>query len=558
MKKRLALLVMCVFSLTIILSGCNLFVQDNNKYLQQKVATVEYEDGSMLTITKEELIRAYNNYGSNLMEGGQTQEQALSYLVDFLINKEIMLKEVQYQINENNIKLKNEDYNEMWTNTYEAVIANLSEYEKQIIEDLSLVEPPILDETTETEPTTFKKFQPKATIEKVEVAQGQYEWKIKSTEEANKPDVDLIYSQKGSEVESIATAVQNKIGENEVLKKAYKKYLQTLKDYEKDKGLSTNESDIFKREIERIYTISKENKYLSLYLDSYQNQTGYSPISVNDVLEYIQEKMVASYLEYSIDNSAYESDILESREEAWYIMDNEYFYVTHILVKYTEEQETALDDLEKALKQGKITQAEYDAAKENIFNNLVVTANGEETELTIEQLHQNLANALQNKTDAEKVDIINEYVYKYNQDTGNINKTFDYVIGTEESKMVESFTDASRELFDNGNGQFGAISEPIESEYGAHIVIYLNPVTNAFTINGNLEDFKLVSNNQTILEQNITKITNFKLSQLNTQTLFDYAYEKILTDNTSLFETLHTKTLREGLTIKLYKDNYKL
>jgi hypothetical protein len=52
--------------------------------------------------------------------------------------------------------------------------------------------------------------------------------------------------------------------------------------------------------------------------------------------------------------------------------------------------------------------------------------------------------------------------------------------------MVESFTKASRDLHSQGN--YGALSEVVRSEYGIHIIYYMGQCENLFTIedNGNL------------------------------------------------------------------------
>lgn len=540
MKKKLSFLLAFIFTFAITLSGCNLFALDSVKYANQKVASIDYEDGTTITITKEELVRAYNNYGSQL--SSYSKEEAINYLLDYLFKKEIILKEVDD--NKNLFPITNADLNDVFETTLNSVLSGLSDFEDQVIEDWNLNTPSELNTETETEPTTFKEYEKKAytTFE-------NGNWVIKVFEDEDVVE-DLNYTA-GKQIETIIASVNDKIGNNDVLKEAYKRYIKSLKEYEKGQNLSTVENEIFQREVERIYDNVLDNKKLSIYSEKYSEHNGYSTITINQVFNYIQNNMLASYLEYSTNQNNFNDDMLSSRSDAWYIMNNEYFYVTHILVKYTDEQTNAISELKTAKEQGKISEKAYIDGKQQIFNNLIVKSYGENTSLTVEQLLSNLQTALDGKSVEDKIDVINQYVYEYNEDTGNKNATFEYVIGLNDSKMVESFTDASRELFDNGNGTFGDISGIVESEYGAHIVIYLNPVENAFTIT-NPNTFSLLTTDTNELEQNINTINNYKLSILNTETLFDYVYEKLESDNFSKFEGLQLSVLKQQNGIKTY------
>lgn len=556
MKKKIAFLLVCVFCLTFALSGCDLFVLDYNKYLSQTIATVNYPTQNGITntivITKEDLIQSYNKYGENLTQNGYTTQTAVEYLVQYLINQKIMLNEVEALIESDKIVLTNNDYNNMWTQTYEGMISLLADYEEEIISDWKLTTPSVLTEDAEDTNTYFKPFEKQAEL----VKDTDGNWHIKTIVNPEEENEDLIYTAIGKEVETIITALTQKIGDNAVLVEAKKRYIADLKTYEKGKNLSTINNEIFAREVERVYTNVKNNIYLSLYSEYFENKTGYSPISVEQVLNYLTADMLASYTEYKITPDAYKTDILSSRADAKYVMDDNYFYVSHILIKFTDEQTSKLEDLKTKLEQGAISSSVYNTERQKIVDSTLAKEYGETTNITASTLLNNLKDELlQTTSDADKVDIFNEYIYKYNEDTGNKNQTYDYVIGTTDSKMVESFTQSARELYNNGGGSFGDISDLVESEYGLHIVIYLNPVTNAFTIT-NASTFNLLTLNQDDLDEIIYTINTTKLSLLNTKTIFDNVYETLFKDNFSKFEAMHLNTLKENLTIKLYSTNY--
>ena len=211
MKKRIAFLLVCVFCLTFALSGCDLFVLDYNKYLSQTIATVEYptESGTnTIVITKEDLIQAYNKYGENLTENGYTTETAVEYLVQYLINQEVMLNEVNALIKKGDIVLTNADYNNIWTQTYEGMLSLLGDYEDKVIEDWNLNIPSVLNEDEEDTNTYFEPFEKQAEL--VKGTDGV--WRIQTITTDEEESENLIYSELGKEAETVISAITTKIG----------------------------------------------------------------------------------------------------------------------------------------------------------------------------------------------------------------------------------------------------------------------------------------------------------------------------------------------------------
>ncbi len=554
-KGKLTILLCFILCFALLLSGCSLFPLDTVKYLNQKVATIEYTstsgDKNMITITKKDLINAYQNYSSTLSEYGLSGEDAFDQLVQMLINKEVILNEAEKLIEKGDIVVSNATLNQLWTETYDALIDNLADFEQQVIDAWDLKVPAELEENDdETTLTTYTPYQKTAEIVYVD---GEY--KIKTLSDIEDENVELIYTQ-GQEIKSINNAVKERIGDSTILKEALKRYTTTLKNNEEGQNLSTDDESVFQREIERIYTNVKENKYVELYNNYYENKTGYSIISVSQVLDYITQKTIASYTKYQIDPDSYDDDILNSREEMWYVMDNNYFYVTHILISFTDEQKEDITNLETMYQSGAITYQDYINGKNLIANSAVVKENGEATSLTPTQLRENLINDLKGLDDNGKAEVLKDYIYAYSGDDGNKNKTYEYIVGTENSSMVDEFNEASRELYNNGKGSFGDVSGLVVTEYGVHIVCYLQPVTNPFTIT-NVNNFNLVTRDADELAENINIITSTKLSPFYDRTLFDFAYDKLVTDNFSKFESLNVEVLKQGLDIKIYNNNYK-
>ena len=558
MKKRLSLVLVSVLGVTTLLSGCNLFQMDKRAYYEQPVATVSYtaknNSSEKIVITKEDLMQAYSRYGQTLQQNGYSGKDLVDYIVDLLIDQKIVYNEVQSLIDAGQISLHNNDHNEIWETTYNNMLGLLQDYEADVIEDWKIPEPDAPEDDAE-EKTEYKAYQPKAQIVKV----GE-DWKIQIIDNSDDSQDELIFNASQGVATSVETELEKRINSSKIAKEAQQRYIYDLKQYQKGRGFSTKNADIWTAEIERVYEEVRQNKYLSLYTEYLQkaDETQYSIVDVNDVFKYLESKIKSNYIKYSVNSSAFNDDILGNRAETFYIKQDselgEYFYVSHILVKFDEAQFTALDD---ALKNGYITQADYDNRRDQLVSQTLAKSYGEPVEgYTVEDLYADFRSAINSAgTTQAKLDVFNEYMYKYNEDTGNKGQDFDYVIGTLSSKMVDEFNEAARALYNNGNGQIGDISGMVESTYGVHILIYLGPVENLFNVT-DIDTFSLTDATGDELAANIQKITSTSLSALNTKTVFDLVYEKLMKDNVSMLEMLNLSTIKADTKITKYPSHY--
>lgn len=556
MFKKFTAVLILVLCLILPLSGCSLFALDNYTYLNQTVATINNpsNNNQEIVIKKKDLIEAYRNYAQTLQQNGYTGEQAIEQLIQLLINKEVVLSEAERLIETGEIIVSNNDLNDMWTETYKAVIKNIADFENEIITAWGLHIPSVLTEEEADENVYFEQYKAQAEIIKITNSDNSVEWKIRSLESQKDFEDELIY-ELDNHIDSIFNEVNNRVSSANVTKEALKRYIKLLKNNEEGLNLSTEDNEVFKREIERIYNNIKENRYMQLYSEHFEVKNGYSIISINQVLNYLSAQMLASYSKYSIDFDLYESEILSNREDVWYVMDDDYFYVSHILLSFSDEEKATITKAEEFFKAGKISYQDYKNVKQFVAENVMVKEYGENTNLTPNQLLNSLKTNLKGKDKSGKVEVLNDYIYKYSGDGGNKNATYEYIIGKNNSQMVEEFTDAARELHNNGKGKFGDISELVVTEYGVHILAYLEPVKNAFTIH-NVNNFSLITGNTEKMESIIETLITTKLSQLNERTLFDYIYEQVLFDKFSSFEGMNLSVLKQNLEIKIYNKNY--
>ena len=538
-----------------VLSGCNLFALDSGAYYNQTVAAIEYEDKT-IKITKEELAQAYSRHGESLSSNGYSQTDAIEYLVNYLINQKVLINQTNELIEDGVIEFTNNHKNDIWNDAYKNVISLLADYETKIYESLNLEQPSELEE--EKEKTTFERFNPVSEIIKLN---GEYVVRVLDNNDNSQQT--LVYDANEDVIDTIIEAVDERIGNNAYLKEAKQQYLNELVAKAKAFKQASDEETVWYNEVERIYNYAKDNNYISLYEQHLVNNgNGVSPISVNDVFKYLENQIAASYNYYSLDLAKYKDEILESRENIHYFFTDktigEFFYVSHILVKFSDEQTADLKELEEQFKNGAFaTQEDYNNARQFIIDQTVVKSYGEEVKnFTVQNLYNELTDALEGKSKEQKAQIFNEYLYEYNEDEGILSGDYNYIVGTESSKMVESFTEAARELYNNGNGEFGDLSGMVESEYGIHILFYVKPLENMFNIT-NINTFSLTNVSETELEENINIITNTYLSELNSKTVFDIVYEKLKADKLSLMETLDLNLLKENLKITKYVDAYK-
>ena len=563
MKKRLSLVLVSVFGLTTLLSGCNLFQMDKKSYYEQTIATVSYtaEDSASknIKITKVDLMQAYSRYGQTLQQNGYSGKDLVDYIVNLLIDQKIVYNEVKDLISAGKITIQNNDRNEMWESTYNNMLGLLQDYEADVIADWKLPQPESSEAENEQK-TEYTAYQKQAKIVKVD-----NDWKIQIIDNTDDTQEDLIYTPLGDKAVQITVEqeLDKHIAESNVAKEAQQRYIYDLKQYQKGRGFSTKNEDIWSNEINRVYEEVEQNKYLALYTEYLQKsaaagQEEYSIVDVNDVLGYLESKVTSNYIKYSVDSSAFNDDILGNRAETFYIKQDadlgEYFYVSHILVKFDENKFKALDE---SLKNGYISQADYDTRRAQLVSETLAKSYGEPREgYTVEDLYADFSSAMNAAGSTQaKLDVFNDYMYEFNEDTGNKNQDFDYVIGTKNSKMVDEFNEAARALYDNGNGQIGDISGMVESTYGIHILIYLGPVENLFNVT-DIDAFSLTNATGDELSALVEKITTTQLSVLNTKTVFDLVYEKLITDNVSILEMLNLSTLKAGTKITTYPSHY--
>lgn len=557
MKKKFAIIVSLLICFCFILSGCTLFESNLSKYYNQTVVSIEYENGDVLNINKKELVVAFNNYGAQLVNQGYTYEDALNQTITALINQKVLIKD-----SEGKVSLTNLEKNNVWKESYNSILANLDEYIAEVKEEWDIA---IVEEVEEPkkENTGYTAYEPTA---EVVYENGQYVIKlIEAPEEeqnveliCNSEDVNVIVTSlydsliKKTVAEDGMTDLE--VRTTRVYKEALKRFVKLLLASEDGQRLSTVEEEVLKREIKRVYENTLNSKLISKMQEYIAYSTNLSKITVDDVLAKYKAMILESMTKYTVNNKSLSEDMLSGYEKVNYVPNDSYFFVSHILLEFSDQQKAEYDKLESQRNKGYISQAYYEQKLDLLVQQIVAVEKNENGEVvensnkTAEQVLTEVEVALNSAvTNAEKDQAFKNLLYKYNQDPGALNSEYLYIIGEEDSQMVETFTQASRDL--NKNGEYGGISGLVPSEYGVHIIYYAGKVENVFNF-ANANDVRFD-------QEDIEILTKTLLNPLHNKTLFDKIYESLSVAESSANESMYINMLKKDLTITKYTKAYK-
>lgn len=550
-----------VACMSFLLAGCDLFGKNYAQYYGQNVITISYGDNSKIEISRRDFLTAYNNYGQNLISNGYTESQAQEATVQALVNRQIMLKEakrVSTTAEGMSIALTSIDIKNLYYQTYEAMLSNARDYEDDIRSDWNKPKEESMAQETTTDAVKYTPYTKQAEPVYDSTTKS---FRIKLIEENEDESYSIDFADLDAVYNSFVEMTKNNQLDS-IAREEYRRYLASLQSSQKVLGTNYTEQELIKNEIKRIYDNLEENEYITKYQEYKQDNDGYSTITVNQVLEKYKSMISVSKFKYENNTSSYDSDMLSNRENVNYFINDDYFYVAHILIKFNETQQAKYEELETLSNNGKgdiISAQNYELQKKELYSSVKAQVRNTETGEIEEQdavsaskVLTEVKNALAGKSDKQKDEAFRDLMYKYNEDDGIMNAIYPYVIGEKEdqSKMVENFTNASREL--NAAGVYGGVSELVESEYGLHIIYYMGKCENPFTFNSdNTLNLRAYYEEDGKPNSDIMVLDNTKLNNLNNKTVFDLVYEQLSNDNYSQFENMNLSTLKKTNNIEI-------
>ena len=523
MKKFITYIFSLLFCVTMF-AGCSLIQLNPTKYYSQTVAQIVYDKNNKVNFTMKDLLEAYNNYGYQLQQNDSTlsSEDALKQTAELMVQRYMLVKEIKNQIGE----LTQGEKNVLMRETYEHINTTLASLEDEIrVEWDRVVNEDDKDEDSSTEeegPTEYQEYKP--TVERVyyeEEVNGvtKYKSKLVRVEEEKEPEDE---SDPGKFVQNITDA--------DVSAEAWKRYMKTLQKNNEELGIKLSDEKAFEKEINRIYGVLEENKYISKYQE---HLTKNLEIDSTSVVESYKQKYKRDYELYSNNESAYHTAMANDASTVYYHPNsgNEYVYVTHVLLGFSDETLAKIKNLEKLYQSNSIEKSVYEAKLKQLQNieTTMIDYYDEKgnkkqisAQLAYEEIYNNVSKYDKDVNFELRAKEFNKYIYKYNTDQGILNRDFAYVVNLDtnvEDQMVKEFADEARRL--QKKEGVGAMSEPILTEYGYHIILNLGPVTNVVEYN-NIDNLTWEA------------LYNVKTQPSSEKTLFHVEYDALNSDETKV------------------------
>ena len=580
----------CMFAFT----GCSLVQRNTERYLNRTVASA-----GDITITKRELIQAYNSYGYQYTQYyGYSAEKAIKTTLNGLIDRKILLEEAKKLIvleddgtvayykdgvKQETLFNKNVWNNSIWQETFDAVNDQIQSIEDEIKKERNITDNSNNGEDESPEFDPYKEYE-----KKVEYKNGKWT--------TIKDDLDAAEENKTT----VSNFTQEETGDVEISKEAFKRYIKQLElNYKslnlKISDLKTVDENLFKNiysnmqlsdrqklsflyELERIHTSYEESKYIET-LETLYNQ--YIQVIDDDfnqkVVDYYKQLVENSYEKYVTETeadgyTAYVSAMQSDNSKVYYHKDfgvnskgekKAFVAVSHVLIKLSDAQIAELKELESKRDSNIISEQEYQDSYQQVLDRTVVHVrdeNGFETDetKTVQEVWAEINNDLNNyeEDDVEgRAMAFNKYIYKYGQDTGMINANNYYAVNLDTEvtdKMVKAFADESRRLA-NENEDGGNLGNPVfvsqDNYSGYHIIFNAGIIKNDLTIEQVRDmDYKGAS-----------YLYNKKIMLGTNKTVYDYIYDTIYTSKYSNYSNSIVETAKSQNDFKIvyYKSAYK-
>ncbi len=592
MKKSVALLCMGLVLGGSVITGCSLVTLNYETYLNAVAARIEFNDGSKIDITRKDLRTAYNTYGfSQYIENGLTEEEAKTKALDYLVSKKLSIRDAEKrarEVNADDAILTTKEKTYLWERTYSAMISNIDSYMNK--QENSSEE----DTTAQTREVFEKKcelvYNPETKKYSLELPASElsdYE-SHKFWSDGNK-DTE---TEEGKE--AIFAGMLDYIRLSSANKDAYQKYLQEVRTSEKELKLSTDAKSVFFREIDRVYGILYDAFMVSKYED-YICSNENNNVVISQMLDLYSSKVRNAYTTY------YGTDqtdaVKEKSGDIYYFNEGiNWFYVTQILIKFDEDEQSKYDEYTAEIEKLKndeetngATIKYYNEKIDELYKNLegiqrvetsknVFNTQDDVKAGNASVVFENIVKQVNTKhTNLEKIEKFDDLIYVYNEDPGIMNTTYNYIVGVDYTKpttkddgevvpytvysnWVEEFNTAAIELYNHGYGQIGDIygvttdgmdytleydadnssyKGLIRTSYGVHIMMYAGEAKNLFNnIDANFE----------ASEDAIQKLYDTRLKASTAKTYFDALYEECVPEKSSISQTMDLNRLKSETT----------
>ena len=564
--KILFSLVMC-FTMVLGITSCNLTQTDTKDLYSKTVATAKSDTHEMI-FSREELENAFSNFGYSYYQQSGDLAQSLKLTIKGLIQKKLVIGEIQ-KIQEIEDRMDDEDVQkEIKYEVFKSIQSTLNSYEEQIKKEWEFEDQTESNEGEEEEskvnPVEYTEYESKFVCDangKILVQDGKVQLKVD----------EIKFDSEGVEVPETFVQTINPDIEN-LSKEAWVRYISSLQNTAKSKGLSTDEQTVFENKVEELTKLYKENIYLEFYENYFMQRL---QINAEVVLEYFKDNYLSEYALFSDNYDAFLKSINETTDYTFYNVnngENSAILVNHILFKFDTSLQDEVDILNEKKKNNEIDEEEYNIEITKVANKIKFEydyeidwekleykkdTNGNYIELeqrqtkAVTEVFELVKKAVNNKTTLEeKAKEFNRLVCMFSEDTGSVNAKFSYAVSVAdregENSWVQSFTDASIEMFESDSYKKGSIySSLIASEHGFHIMFYNDVAQNVVELDG-------------LKNITIEDLCNKHVDASKQISLFEYIYDTLDPDSSKYdtFTSNLVESLMAGMEIVYYESNY--
>lgn len=574
MRKKFICLILGVVLCCSLFAGCTLIEHNDEKDARQVIAVIkDIEDtsngitykSSPKYIYKSDLIRYRNSYAQQYMQSyNMTLQQATEALFDELITRELLLIEVERLTTQKIIEITQKDRNDIQRSVYATIDNQITTLRNEILsdfgegvtssdssEDSTTTTYPVPETPEEEEDYSDYKFDENGKIvtepkqQQAIDADGNLMFKKldDGTDDESQPIMITVqvpvYKVWEPEKENYP-AMYGSENEKSLDREAVRRFISLVKqiadadfkatkeDKAKFKKAADEIDNIINTEgIEAVYPKLGENYLIEYVIGKSAEQS----VLINKLRDYIvgevqvkDEEIASSYQDrlkiqieaYRDNQEAYQKAVSDDVSSVLYYRDDSYFFVKHILLKFSDEQTAALT----AYKNDPLNATnDYTDYRDNqVVNETVVYPhiNGEDDlrhPTTVPQVYDEIYGAMarlsSNPKEAERK--FDEFIYKYNVDPGAFGYGKSYAVkrGDEDtfSGWVEEFYRGAMELYENYKvGDM--LPKMVVTDYGVHLM-YLSKVVVPDTTLG-LNDYYTPAGYQSVRESFESTIRNTK------------------------------------------------
>ncbi len=435
------------------------------------------------TIYKRDLVEYVNNNYSTLSQSYSDAESLIKHAMEMLVDTEIIINEVDALIDAGAIKWGLTQTNSVKKQIYAAIDSSLVSIKNEILERRD--QPTISTESESVDDKTTYPVKPEETDDDYE----------REDTEVWEPSISVYPGLSGdSDARSLdREAMRRFIGLLE--DRVADDFRVTSEDREKfDEDIENINNVIDTRGIEYVYPmigqthliyyITGKNIERSVKINSLQSYlTDSVTVSTDEVVSSYNALLNEQRSLYSADISAYDT-AMSGSDTVLYHPNNNYFYVKHILLPFSDAQKNSLTEYKE---RANVTEDDIKAFRARLADNIVCYPHvaGEDDKsrpMTVDAVMNEIKATMKPlESNIKRADVaFDDLIYLYNTDTGAFGNNKGYVVkyklndGESETYMQE-FADAARYMRDNL--EVGSVYyEKVITDYGVHIM-YLSSAT---------------------------------------------------------------------------------